>query len=436
MKFKGENRAQNCSKLPPPPHYSPSPMSQDRLFYGWIIVAVAFLTQFIVTGFFFYGFAITLEPMAEEFSDGKRAAVATVHLVMPWVGALMAPFIGQLAGKGHIRALLTAGAVSMASGLLLASQASTLWHLYVIFPTLIAFGANTLSGVVASAIVVNWFDRLRARALGISQIGASVGGVLMAPIGAMLVADYGWRATYLVYGSIAMLLVPLIWLLAVGRPADRGLEPDGNNTSDNDVASSQPTTAPSFNTREILRNPNLWYIALATGIGFSLSSALVTNGAGIIKSVGGLNAETGLMLGLFSLGAALGKPTFGWLADKVGERPAFLVSVAMQLLGLASLTWLPSVELLPAVMALIGLGIGGVLPLSAALVARVFGAASFGPAMGLVMPVLTPLVSVAVPLTAWVYDNSGNYEQAFYVFGVALLLAAALLAMIRLPEKQ
>ena len=404
------------------------------MFYGWIIVAVAFLTQFIVTGFFFYGFAVTLEPMADAFSDGKRAAVATVHLVMPWVGAVMAPFIGQLAGRGHIRALLTAGIVSMATGLLLVSQASTLWHLYAIFPTLIAFGAGTLSGVVASAIVINWFDRLRARALGISQIGASVGGVLMAPIGAMLVSDYGWRTTYLVYGSLTMLLAPLVWMLAVGSPAERGLAPDGD-TSDTGEDPEQRTTPATFNTREILRNPNLWYIALATGIGFSLSSALVTNGAGVIKSVGGINAETGLMLGLFSLGAALGKPTFGWLADKTGERPAFLVSVTLQLLGLASLTWLPAAELLPAVMLLIGLGIGGVLPLSAALVARVFGAASFGPAMGLVMPVLTPLVSVAVPLTAWVYDTHGHYEQAFYVFGVALLIAAALLAMIRLPKQ-
>ena len=148
--------------------------------------------------------------MAEAFSDGKRAAVATVHLIMPWVGALMAPFIGRWAGQGHIRMLLTAGAIAMALGLLLTSQATALWQLYVIFPTLIAFGANTMSGVVASAIVVNWFDRLRARALGISQIGASVGGVIMAPVGAFLMLEHGWRFAYLIYGSITLLLVPLI----------------------------------------------------------------------------------------------------------------------------------------------------------------------------------------------------------------------------------
>ena len=96
------------------------------MFYGWIVVGVAFAAQFIAAGLVFYTFGVALKDLAADF-DAGRLGISGIHLVMPWTGALMAPLVGRLAGAGHLRALLTAGALSIGAGFCLISQADELW---------------------------------------------------------------------------------------------------------------------------------------------------------------------------------------------------------------------------------------------------------------------------------------------------------------------
>ena len=120
----------------------------------------------------------------------------------------MAPFVGRLASAGHLRLLIPAGAVAAGLGFLVISQATSLWQLYVIYPLLMAYAAGTRSGVGASTLVVNWFSRTRATALGVSQIGASAGGMIMAPLTVSLFGAHGWRSVYLGFGLVILALAP------------------------------------------------------------------------------------------------------------------------------------------------------------------------------------------------------------------------------------
>jgi MFS family permease len=402
------------------------------VFYGWIVVGVAFAAQFIAAGLVFYTFGVALKSLAVDF-DAGRLGISGIHLVMPWTGALMAPFLGRLVGAGYLRVLLTAGAVSTGLGFCLISQASELWHLYVIYPVLMAFGANTLSGVGASALVVNWFSRLRATALGVSQIGASAGGMVMGPVATSLFAEHGWRNVYLGFGVAVLALAPVIAWLTVGRPEERGLRPDGDHEPV--VASGTPLPPPALTTGEALRSANLWLIAFIAGTGFMLSSAIVTHIVAFATDQGLDAMQASGLLSVMALGALAGKLLFGFLSDRWGERGAYALAIGLELLGLLGLTTAPTGTAVYAVMAVFGLGIGGNLPLSAALLARAFGPAAFGPMMGLMAPLLTPIVSAGTPFAGWVYDDTGSYTLAFGTF--ALLAAGSVLALwrVRLPEE-
>jgi MFS family permease len=142
------------------------------------------------------------------------------------------------------------------------------------------------------------------------------------------------------------------------------------------------------------------------------------------------------LLSLLAAGALAGKPLFGGLADLLGERAAFSVCLLLQALGLLGVIHAPGTGALFAVMLLLGLGIGGVLPLSSALLARAFGPESFGPMIGLMMPLLTPLVSAGVPFAAFVFDRTGSYTPAFWAFLGALGAAALALGRVRLPQAE
>jgi hypothetical protein len=72
------------------------------------------------------------------------------------------------------------------------------------------------------------------------------------------------------------------------------------------------------------------------------------------------------------------------------------------------------------------------MPLAAALLARAFGAESFGPMMGLMTPLMIPFQSVGAPLAAAVYDSTGNYRGAWFGSFAIVVLACGLLSFLRL----
>ena len=76
------------------------------MFYGWVMVAVAFVTQFISSGVIFYTFGIALKEWTVEF-DAGRLGVSGIHFVMPWAGAAIAPFVGRLAEDAVVKRALS-----------------------------------------------------------------------------------------------------------------------------------------------------------------------------------------------------------------------------------------------------------------------------------------------------------------------------------------
>ncbi len=417
------------------------------MFYGWVMVAVAFVTQFVSSGVIFYTFGVALKEWTVEFESG-RFGVSGIHFVLPWAGAAIAPFVGRLASAGHLRVLIPAGAAAAGLGFCAISQATSLWQLYVVYPLLMAFAAGTLSGVGASTLVVNWFSKTRATALGVSQIGASFGGMVMAPLTVSLFAAHGWRDVYLGFGIVILALAPLLVWLIVGRPADRGLHPDG-------IAAPSPSTAPARavahasagasadappaapdGARAALRNTNLWLISFITGVGFMLSSVVVVHLVAMATDAGVESARASRLLTIMSTVAAFGKIAFGRLADRAGVQTAYAVSIVLEMIALGGILLLPTSLALEGITAVLGLGIGGNLPLSAALIARTFGPAAFGPMMGMKTMLMTPLVATGTPFAGWIFDETGSYRIAFSVFLGLVLLSLGALWRVRPPRLQ
>ncbi len=430
-----------------------------RVFYGWVMVGVAFVTQFVSSGVIFYTFGIALKEWTVEFEAG-RFGVSGIHFVMPWAGAAIAPLVGRLASDGHLRLLIPAGALAAGLGFCAISQAASLWQLYVVYPLLMAYAAGTLSGVGASTLVVNWFSKTRATALGISQIGASFGGMVMAPLTVSLFGEHGWRNVYLGFGLVILALAPLLAWLIVGRPADRGLHPDGvappaatprpvgaNARLDSDPAlPAAPRTTAGAPTgissptpgsaRSAWRNTNLWLISFITGVGFMVSSVVVTHLVAMATDAGVEPLRASRLLAIMATVAAFGKIVFGRLADRAGVQTAYAVSIVLEVIALGGILLLPTSLALEGITAILGLGIGGNLPLSAALIARTFGPAAFGPMMGMKTMLMTPLVATGTPFAGWIFDETGSYRIAFSVFLALILLSLAALWRVRPPAVQ
>jgi cyanate permease len=272
--------------------------------------------------------------------------------------------------------------------------------------------------------------------------------MVMAPLTVSLFAAHGWRDVYLGFGLVILALAPLLAWLIVGRPADRGLQPDGIAESALSAgparavapastgASARPTPPLPDGARAALRNTNLWLISFITGVGFMLSSVVVVHLVAMATDAGVDSARASRLLTVMSTVAAFGKIAFGRLADRAGVQAAYAVSIVLEVVALGGILLLPTSLALEGITAVLGLGIGGNLPLSAALIARTFGPAAFGPMMGMKTMLMTPLVATGTPFAGWIFDATGSYRIAFTVFLGLVLLSLGALWRVRPPQEQ
>jgi len=412
---------------------APAPASaRPGAFYGWRVVAASFAVQFLTMGTTFYSFGVLLKPLCEALG-ATRLAVGSVLPLFLLVAALGGPLIGREVDRRGARAPMLVGTALLAAGFLVLSQIDSLAGLYLGFGGLVAGGAALLGPLPNTALVASWFQRARGTALGISQIGMSLSGMVMAYVTTWLVAEHGWRTAMLCFAVLPLALTaPIVAGVVVNRPQDRGLLPDGRGPGAPGPAPGPLALPPPGSLRAALRESDLWKIALVLGLCFASSGSVIQVIHSHATDLGHSATRAAAVLSLMAGMAALGKPGFGILADRGSPRAAMSVAIALQMVGLAAILVSPGFAALLSASIVFGLGFGGLIPLFGMLVSARFGAARIGRMMGAAGPVMLPFQLAGVPFTTAVFDRSGSYAAAFATFLACYAVALAILS--RLPE--
>ena len=140
-----------------------------------------------------------------------------------------------------------------------------------------------------------------------------------------------------------------------------------------------------------------------------------------------------MVLSFSSALAIASKPLFGILIDRVNPRTATMISCGCCLgamLCLSSFTALPGLFLAGG---LFGLGFGGMVPVRAAIISRLFSIDQYARAYGSLRLCMFPMTISWMPLIGYIYDTQGSYEPAFTVFSV-LFTCAAIVAFFLIPS--
>ena len=131
----------------------------------------------------------------------------------------------------------------------------------------------------------------------------------------------------------------------------------------------------------------------------------------------------------------VGKLVFGWLADRIPLNVGLWAAIGLTAAAVAVMTTEPELPVLVASAALMGLAAGGILPVWGALMAQIFGVANFGRAMGFQAPFITAGALAGLAVVGRIRDQTGSYVLAFQIFVGVLCVAAAVLVLLRMPEK-
>ena len=127
---------------------------------------------------------------------------------------------------------------------------------------------------------------------------------------------------------------------------------------------------------------------------------------------------------------------FGLVSEKITARLSFIVSLAIQAIGLLLFIIAGGSGLVWVAVAIFGFGFGGMGALIPLTISEAFGLRAFGTIMGMVSMVgIFP--QLAGPIVAGIlFDATGNYTLAFAIIvGLYLAGAIALLAVRSAPRE-
>jgi len=319
-------------------------------FFGWHVVAAAFILAVFGWGLGFYGPPIYLHAVMER-TGWPIALVSTAVTCHFLAGALVVANLPALYRRLGLPVATTLGAASIAAGTVGWAVAAAPWQLFAA-ATLSGIGWAHMGGAAINGIVAPWFTKTRPAALSMAYNGASIGGVIFSPLWVVLIGAVGFAAATTGVGVIMMIVIALLSWLVFARPPV-GEAPDTAPAGAGAAATALPGAS-------LWRDRRFQTLAGGMALGLFAQIGLVAHLFSLLEpTLGARNA--GLAMGAATACAIAGRTVVGWLLRPGADRR--LVSCAcyaVQVLG--SLIFIAAagdnVALLLAGVVLFGLGIG------------------------------------------------------------------------------
>ena len=399
--------------------------ASPRLFYGWVVVASAFVVMLVGFGSA-YTFAAYFPSLQLAFG-ASRGDVSLVFSLAGFVYFALGPVAGALADWRGPRLPVGLGIVLLALGLALAGQATTLLQVYLAYGIGVGLGVG-LSYVPAIGVVQAWFARRRAQASGYAVAGIGVGTLAMPPFAVELIAAFGWRGAYLALGLLALVVGGGAAALLERSPAGRGLQPDGA------AAPSSPPAAPTgLDVRQALASRPFWALyAACLALGFGVFIPLVHLAPFALDR--GYSERTGVLLvSLIGVGSIFGRFFLGALADRLGRRGALLVMFGG--IFVAQLLWLASSSLpvLACYALLHGCFYGGFVALVPAVAMDYFGLRRANGVIGLLYTSVAFGTLLGPTFAGLAFDLVHSYVLPVSVSAALAAVGGAIVAAMRRP---
>jgi MFS family permease len=405
---------------------------RDR-FYGWWIVAAAFITFGLSVGLPYYNEAFFYDYYMK--AHGWERSALTLGFPLASLITFVGPFIVP---RFRPRYLILAGTLmSFIAFVGFAKMGGQLWVFYLC--CFIYMVGYILSGPVAHQIVISqWFRKKRGFAMGVTYVGVGLVGAAGSKLVKWLTPEYGYQATLIVVGALIMLAWPVALWLMKDRPSDIGQFPDGLSE-----ASAEIKLNP-LPYRDIVKRRAFWLLLIGSACSIGSIGAvnkhmklvLKDNGYESQEAVNAAWAEANFWILISSIA---GRLLVGYLADRF---PKKYVMVATYLVVACSIPLLLLVKphdetYLYVFAAVFGFAMGADYMLIPLMAAEQFGVNTLARAMAVILPTDTLGQFWSPYGLSLLYENLGRSYGASlpYIYGLSFAGALAIALLPRHDEE-
>ncbi len=416
--------------------------SLDRrgFHYAWAIAAVTFFAMLTTSAALGLPGAM-LRPLSTEFGWSTEQ-LSSVFAVRFALFGLLGPFAAVFIGRFGLRGIMVTAASFIALAMVLATQVTQLWQLFLLWGLVLGCGTG-LTALVLGAMVANrWFTSNRGLVVGLFAASTATGQLIFLPIAAWMIEHLGWRYAVIPVFIACVTVAVLATLFMRDHPGSIGVrafgEPEGGPI---EAPPARTNTLNLLGPFQVLaqasRHRTFWILAGTFFIcGLSTNGLVQTHFIALCgdRGLSAVPAASVLaMMGAFDL---VGTTLSGYLSDRCDNRKLLFWYYGLR--GL-SLFWLPFSTFtfygLSIFAMFYGLDWIATVPPTVKLAAQEFGKEKAGMIFGWVFAAHQLGAATAAYGAGLTRTLLLTYNPALFAAGAACLIAAASAMMIRLQPR-
>jgi MFS family permease len=403
-----------------------------RLHYAWIILVMGVLVVFGSLGLARFGYSVILPSMQAGLgmNNTQAGGLVTANLLGYVILSVLG---GALAVRYGPRNVIAVGLVFTGGGMLLTGLAGS-FATATVWRALTGIGSGA-SNVPVMGLLAAWFAaKRRGLASGIAVGGSSVALILVGPLVPRLLSVYGesgWRVSWFLFAGIVLALAVLGFFLLRNRPAEMGLRPAGDDSTNDSPVTRHSSPAP-LDWGRVYRSTTVWHLGLVY-IAFGLSYIVyMTFFTKYLIAEGGYSKEAAgnlfMIMGWFSLISGL---IWGMLSDAIGRKRALILVYLIHAVafGLFGLWRTPTGFTLSAII--FGLAAWSVPAIMSATCGDLLGPRLAPAALGFITMFFGLGQAIGPSVAGAIADTRGSFSLAFVLAAVVALVGAGAAALLR-----
>jgi OFA family oxalate/formate antiporter-like MFS transporter len=286
-----------------------------------------------------------------------------------------------------------------------------------------------LSYIVPVAVLVKWFPDRRGLITGIAVGGFGAGALITAPVATRLIQSVGVLNTF-AYLGIAYLIVTVVASLLMQNPPE-GWRPEGWTPT---ASQTSQRAGGDYTLGQALKTWQWYALWLLLFLNTFAGISIISQEAPIFQELVGVSAVVAAsMVGIASIGNALGRVFWAWVSDLITRRATFFVMFVIQVLLFWLLPSLTAVSLMTIITFVVLMCYGGGFGTMPAFAADYFGSKNVGPIYGLMLTAWGCASAVGPLLIAYMRQTTGSYRGALHIIAGVMAVSAVVPILVSRP---
>ncbi len=403
-------------------------------FYGWWLLFFLWIVYTIPIGFAYYSPAVIYPFMIDDMG-WSRGEIMVGAMTFILLFGLSAPLNAWMIRRFGPRTTLVTGGIIVVISSTLMGFLGHIYSTFIILSLFIGLGVALASMIPCQMIIISWFNKRRAMAMGLVLGGGGIGGFLAPQLISNVIenANGDWRIGWYIIAlaSVAAIITALLGVR--NHPSEVGQYTDGLVPCEEEAIlsvgrqkSRTHRTEVEWTVREAVRTRSLWLLVI--GVVFSgLVWGVIITQAPLHLLDRGFDPAMAAFFYSLALGLSIaGRFTIAALGDIIEPRYLFAGGILCMLVG-GVLFWFVSPEamwmayLYPL---LAGFGFGLTYICIPTMIGNYWGANAFAEIRAIDSPIELTFSAIIAPIAGFLFDLQGSY--------LTILLVSLILGVIGL----